>query len=176
MFSIDLKLDGMREIEAALNPQTHKKAMNRTLNDLGKKMQTATVKNVRSEYNVKSGEVKSHIKTRKSRYSKLKYSMEVSGKVLNLMNFSARQTRKGVTAKVKKAGGRKVVRGAFIGNKGRTVFKRVGKNRLPIKALKTLSVPQMFNEKRLKEAEELIQKDYFVMYDRNFSFYSRSRK
>jgi hypothetical protein len=57
-----------------------------------------------------------------------------------LHNFSARQTGKGVTYKIDKRGGRKLVAGAFMGprpgvlapklNGG--VFKRVGKSRHPI--------------------------------------------
>jgi hypothetical protein len=50
---------------------------------------------------------------------------------------------------IKRSGGKKTIPGAFIGNKGRTVFIRQGKGRLPIKALNTIDVPQMFNAKRI---------------------------
>jgi len=50
---------------------------------------------------------------------------------------------------IKRGGGRKVIPGAFIGNDGRTLFIRTGKGRLPIKALSTIDVPQMFNTKRI---------------------------
>jgi hypothetical protein len=49
----------------------------------------------------------------------------------NLVRFAARQTRAGVSASA--WGKRKVYRGTFLGNNGRTVFKRAGKARLPIK-------------------------------------------
>ena len=49
--------------------------------------------------------------------------------------------------KIKRGGPAKFVRGAFIANRGRTVFIREGKKRLPIKAVNTLDVPQMFNTK-----------------------------
>jgi len=48
---------------------------------------------------------------------------------------------------IKRTGGKKMLPGAFIANKGRTVFIREGKSRLPIKALNTLDVTQMFNTK-----------------------------
>lgn len=51
----------------------------------------------------------------------------------NLIRFNARQTKRGVSASAWEK--RKVYPRTFIGNKGRTVFKRVGKNRLPIKAV-----------------------------------------
>lgn len=51
--------------------------------------------------------------------------------------------------KIKKRGPKTMIKGAFIGNKGRTVFIREGDSRLPIKALQTIDVPQMFNTKRI---------------------------
>ena len=42
-----------------------------------------------------------------------------------------------------------MIRGAFIGNKGRTVFIRTTDKRLPIQALQTIDVGQMFNQKRI---------------------------
>lgn len=51
--------------------------------------------------------------------------------------------------KIKRSGDKKVVKGAFIGNRGRTVFIREGSGRLPIKALQTVDVPQMFNTQRI---------------------------
>lgn len=50
---------------------------------------------------------------------------------------------------IKRSGGKKMIKGAFIGNDGRTVFIREGKARLPIKALNTIDVPQMFNTQRI---------------------------
>lgn len=51
--------------------------------------------------------------------------------------------------KIKRLGDKKLIKGAFIGNKGRTVFIREGSGRFPIKALQTIDVPQMFNTKRI---------------------------
>lgn len=51
---------------------------------------------------------------------------------------------------IKRGGGPKTLHGAFIANNGRTVFVREGKARLPIKALTTIDVAQMFNTKRVK--------------------------
>ena len=61
------------------------------------------------------------------------------------------QTRKALELRfqVKRGGGKKVITGAFIGNKGRTVFIREGKERTPIRALSTIDVPQMFNAQRI---------------------------
>jgi hypothetical protein len=53
--------------------------------------------------------------------------------------------------KIKRGGPWKVIPGAFIANDGRTVFKRVGDARLPIKALQTVDIAQMFNAKRIND-------------------------
>lgn len=54
--------------------------------------------------------------------------------------------------RVKRGGQFKPLKGAFIGNKGRTVFEREGKGRLPIKPVQTIDVGQMFNTKRINAA------------------------
>ena len=50
---------------------------------------------------------------------------------------------------IKRGGGKKMIKGAFIGNKGRTVFIRDGKERKPIHAVNTIDIPQMFNAQRI---------------------------
>lgn len=52
---------------------------------------------------------------------------------------------------IKRSGGQKMIPGAFIANGGRTVFIREGKGRLPIRALNTIDVPQMFNAQRINQ-------------------------
>lgn len=97
------------------------------------------------------------------------------GRSLNLINFlersvtmaAARQRVKGgeggtyqlrnrtvrkaleLRFKIRRTGPKKVIKGAFIGNKGRTVFIREDTTRLPIKALQTIDVAQMFNARRI---------------------------
>lgn len=50
----------------------------------------------------------------------------------------------------KKGGGVKHIEGAFIGNKGRTVFVRTGDARLPIKPVQMIGVSQMFGTGHIK--------------------------
>lgn len=67
---------------------------------------------------------------------------------------------------VKRSGGAKVIPGAFIGNKGRTLFIRQGKDRTPIQALNTIDVPQMFNTKRINGA---VRKVMLERFEANFN-------
>lgn len=81
------------------------------------------------------------------------------GRSMNLIHFitsTPTRNKKGklgqLKFQIKRAGGRKMLAGAFVGNKGRTVFMRTGKGRLPIKAVNTIDVTQMFNSTRINGA------------------------
>ena len=52
---------------------------------------------------------------------------------------------------IKRGGGVKKIAGAFVGNKGRTVFMREGKARLPIKPVQVIGFSQMFNARRIHD-------------------------
>lgn len=62
---------------------------------------------------------------------------------------------------IKRGGGAKVIPGAFIGNKGRTVFIRQGKSRMPIAAVNTIDIPQMFNAKRINSVVRKVMLERF---------------
>jgi hypothetical protein len=51
----------------------------------------------------------------------------------------------------KRGAGPKTIDGVFIGNKGRTVFRRVGNSRLPIEPVQVIDVPQMFRSKKVSQ-------------------------
>jgi hypothetical protein len=75
--------------------------------------------------------------------------------------------------KIKRNSGVTMIPGAFIGNKGRTVFIREGKSRLPIKALATIDVPSMFNTKRLNSAVvAAIQTDFPDIFEHEVKYYT----
>ena len=78
----------------------------------------------------------------------------------------------GVSVKIKRNGGRKLIPHAFIANKGRTVFMRIpGTNK--IKAVETVDVPQMFNTRRVYDAVlEKIKQEFPVEMERAVRLYS----
>ena len=74
--------------------------------------------------------------------------------------------------KVKRAGPAKPLKGAFIGNKGRTVFERVGKARLPIKPVQVIDVPQMFTSKAIsKSVIDFMNAKFPEVFEREARFY-----
>lgn len=81
----------------------------------------------------------------------------------------------GVSVLISKAKGRKLIEGAFIANKGRTVFIRTGNGR-KIKAVETIDVPSMFNTRRINQAVvRKIEADLMVEVDRAIKFYLSKR-
>jgi hypothetical protein len=71
-----------------------------------------------------------------------------------------------------RAGGLKTIDGAFIGNKGRTVFRRTGKSRLPIEPIQTIDIPGMFrSRKNTGEVTSWIQDNFNRIFERELKFY-----
>lgn len=137
------------------------RALNKTI-DQGK---TEMARGISKEFRISVGTAKDRLSvTRASSKAgtlrfeaKLEATKRGQGRSMNLIAFKtsdAKQTRKGMTQvkfQVKRSGGRKTITGAFVGNKGRTMFIRTGKERLPIKALNTIDIPQMFNARRIND-------------------------
>lgn len=75
---------------------------------------------------------------------------------------------------IKRKGGRVTIPGAFIANQGRTVFMREGKARLPIKALTTIGIPQMFNTRRLnKIVVDLMREEFPAIFAHEVEYYTQ---
>ena len=145
------------------------KAAASALNKTVAQAKTAMSKEIRAEFVMPAAKVNEALSITRAKGSGASFSLEASLQArrdkrpgFNLINFAARQTKKGVTFKIKKVGPRKLIPGSFIGNDGRTVFIRTGeakrrmtkgmhagKMREPIKALQTIDVSSMFNTRRI---------------------------
>ena len=170
---VQRQLDKLREDVAK---QATARAINRTL----EQARTAMSREIRAEFNIPARKVNDALRVNRASFRDGLFRIEGSlesptkrGRSLNLINFDARQTSKGVTVKVKKGGPRKLIPGAFIANDGRTVFRRVGKSRLPIKALQTIDVAQMFNTRRINAKVVQVMKERFpTIFEREVKFYT----
>lgn len=151
------------------------KALVRALNKTVDQGKTEMARRISGEYRIGVGEAKKRLVVHKAYLKSGVYHVQAKlaatrspgkGRSMNLIAFvakgrvskaSAKRQGKANLAghlqfKIKRAGGNKVIPGAFIGNKGRTVFIRTGKARLPIQAKNTIDVPQMFNARKINEA------------------------
>jgi hypothetical protein len=150
--------DQLRRLEKGLREQAIASALNRT----AEMAKTAAVRDITRDLNLQANYVRGRIQIRRAsaRSGVLEVTLSSPGKrSANLIRFAERrvtlathrkrtkQGTRGVYVKIRKAGGWKLVKGAFIGNQGRTVFRRVGKERLPIESLQAIDVPQaMFSD------------------------------
>lgn len=148
----------LRRLDVGLRGKAIANALNRTADQA----KTAATRDITSAYNLQAAYVRGRIKIRRAAARSGRLEVELSSpgkKSANLIRFIERKVTLathrrrskagalGVYVKVRKRGSFQLVPGAFIGNRGRTVFRRVGKERLPIEALQAIDVPQaMFSE------------------------------
>ncbi len=142
---MQLKVKGFKELRDALDPKRYKMIATRVLNKLGSQSKTAISREVRNTYNIKKDRLDAGFYMRRATWENLAVLLRYSGRTPGLQRFDARTTNRGVTVRVLKTGGRKVVRNAFMQGKIIGVYKRVDKERFPIKRLYGPDIPGMVN-------------------------------
>jgi len=121
------------------------KALVTALNKVGAEVVTQAKRELKDATGLKAGTVAKKMTKDKARRNDETYTIRIKSRYLNLIEFNARQTKKGVSAKA--WGKRKNYRGAFIGrgqNSGKElVFKKVRDSKR-IKAVYGASLPREF--------------------------------
>lgn len=171
--------DVQRRLDALRN-DTARVVAARALNRTAEQARTQMSREIRAEFNLKAAKVNEKLKVKRATFKAgmLGLQAELSSRdpsgrrrAINVVSFGARKTKAGVSVKIKRSGARKTIRGAFIGNKGRTVFIRVGTKRLPIKPVQTIDVPQMFNVRRINAAVVAAIRGRFpVIFERELAY------
>ena len=190
-FSVQLK--GFDEVQKALRrlpADLRAQAIAPAINKVAAKAKTEIGRAVTTEFDIKSGEVRSSVKVNRARAKAetieavidIFGSAKKRGRSLNLINFLAavqgggsafrirgkRANKKQLSAlagqlgfSIKRGGGLKQIPGAFVGNKGRTVFERVPgvqmksrggrltKHSQAIRPVQVIGVSQMFSSRRV---------------------------
>lgn len=155
------------------------KAVAAALNRTAERARTEVNRAITERYAIKADEVRSSISLRSARsgVAQLQAVIDVfgsptkKGRSMNVARFLAAVQAAGGTHKLRgakvsraqmkdlaarlgfqftKSGGLKTIAGAFLGNNGRTVFRRVGKARLPIEPVQVVGVSQMFNQRAIR--------------------------
>ncbi len=158
------------------------KAVVRALNTTIDQGKTQMARQISQEFRVSVGNAKQRLKVYKASargtyrfVATLEATKKGKGRSMNLIAFVTRGKVSKASAKrsgrndlagqlqfqIKRGGGKKSIKGAFVGNQGRTVFIRTGKDRLPIKALNTIDIPQMFNTRRVNKVVKQVMLDKF---------------
>lgn len=168
---MDFRIDIKRAVAefSAMRDDVQNRATYRALNRTLDKVGTETGREIRKVYNVRQRAITSALRKRRANKNSLFARLIVEGVRLGLIEFDARWSRRmpGATVKVTVQGGRKTVAGSFIGTRRwgagehRGVFRRVGKERLPIKYLTSVSVPQAFANAAVQSALEAVAAETF---------------
>jgi len=186
----DVKRD-LNRLQSDIQQRAIARALNRTM-DQGR---TQMVREIASEFEIKQSEIRARMSIRRAREGYFGGLLTVElfalqnkrGRGFNLIRFvekrvtlaEAKRRQKAGTLnqlgfRIKKGGGIKRITGAFIGNKGRTVFMREGKERLPIKAVTTIDVAQMFNTRRINsKVVRYVQDKFPEVLGREVDYYVR---
>lgn len=170
MIKIDVRHD-MRAIIVGL--ENYRKelvdgATVRALNRTAITVRAEAARDIHDEYpGLKIGAVKDRIDIQKANKITQRVVISVSGRPIPIIEFDARQTRAGVTVKVKKD--RKLLRGAFIatmstGHTGvfyRRGFRGARAPRLPIDQVFSISLPVAWSNKKVMDAVVRAAKERF---------------
>lgn len=193
----------MRADISALKPRLNQlssdirdKAIVAAINKTADKGRVEMKRQIAAEYAIKAGYVNAQLDVRPAttkgfsiQASIVAFGRRRGKRSMNMVHFLERKVslaearRRGKAGtlgqlgfKVKRSGGIKMIKGAFLGNNGRTVFIREGKGRLPIKAVQVIDVPQMFNAKRINMAVvQKIRAEFPIEMQRAIAKYSRPR-
>ncbi len=128
------------------------KVLKNAINQTARQARTDLKNQVRKQYTVKAGKVSQAMRIQRATNSRLDATIFVKGKVLNITNYKTSAPKKGASAQIIKNGGLKRI----VGPRGITAFKginqllwqRRGKERYPIKPLKSLSIPKAVGSER----------------------------
>jgi len=134
--------------------KTFAKELAAAINATAKDVRLKISRDIGSEITMPAKDIKDRISTKDKATAQTPIAVVSLGwkKREGLQYFKARQTKTGVTYKISKKAGRGVVLGAFMGPSPGTfapklyggVFKRVGKERLPIAKLRAVSAAGAF--------------------------------
>ena len=194
MFSINVKadvkpaVDYLNRIAKGIGDKALTSALNKTV----AQARTQMIRGITSEYAISAATVRERLQLQRASRTGMQFTATLIGnpagrakRAMNVIRFieksvslaQARKRRKAGTLgalrfKIRRAGGLQTIAGAFIANNGRTVFRRTGKARLPIEAVSTIGVPQMFNAKKVQiPVQRWITENFPRIFDRETRYF-----
>ena len=161
-----------------LDPKVVRKATSSALNKTGSTIRAKAKRRIarltgikQAALNTKKIGGKPGIWFDKARSNKLVAEVGARGGARNLVHFAARATRAGISAAA--WGRRKIYRGTFLANQGRTVFKRTGKARLPIEPVWGPSISRTWlNAKLTAVYKRVARRRFSEVFPRELRFFA----
>jgi hypothetical protein len=186
--SIETNFPRVQRALDRLQAEVAQKAAARAVNRTMEQARTAMSQEIRRTYAIDARTVRERLSIKRASFFGGVLTIEATllasdkPRAANVIRFSARQTAQGVTVKIRRDQPRKLLRGVFIGNKGRTVFQREpgtkmqsrkwgGQHGKRIKPVQTIDVPQMFNARRINAAVVAAMRAKFpAIFERELAF------
>lgn len=187
MSTLTFEITGQDDVQRALSELSGDRllrAVAMASNKIGAKLRTEASRQIRARYVIDAATVRASMNLHMARVKVGQVDAQLSifgsptraGRSMNMIRFLERKvtlaegrrrkrdgTQNQLRFKVRKDKGLQPIAGAFVGNKGRTIFMREGKTRLPIKALQVIGVSQMFNSHAVRDAVMArMEKEYYV--------------
>ena len=174
----------------ALSDTVRNKVVPRTLNKVVEGARGRMATEISAEFMITKREANENLVVRKATFKAGRFFMQAvlaspsgkRGRGFNLIRFVRGKRIVGgwnkapLKFKIKRAGGTVSINGAFIGNQGRTVFRRVGNKRLPIESVSTIDVPQMFNTRKVSaKVVAYINERVPVVFAQELKFATRTK-
>lgn len=163
--SIELDLTDVQNLLAGFSENIREQVAQMAVNRTANKAKAEMKRQILERYNLKSGAVGAVLYTKAASRKNNKYTAELypgtiggKGRAMNVIHFMQGTAKGELVFQFMKSGASKVIgkkgekSGAFIGNAGRTVFRRTGSKRLPIESVQVIDVPQMFNTRVVNQA------------------------
>jgi len=172
--SVESNIKALSRRWRGVQKKTVKKATVTALNKMGKEVFGKAVKELSAVTGIKpQKKVRAKMKLYKASGRQLDVRIRINGKYLNLIEFSAKQTKKGVRHKAWNRA--QIADGAFIAsgrNSGKQlVFARKSKERLPIRGLVGPSLPnEYFKSGVNKNMDRLVGKRFNILFERALEF------
>jgi len=148
-------------------------AANSALNKAMKTVERIAVRQIAGKVGLNMRDTRRYMRVRRSTRRTLETALIGTGKRIPVHLRQARQTKRGVTYKGI-GGKRRLIKGAYFpgGDVKRGAFKRVGRQRLPVTFLRTVSIPFLMKQRAFEDAVNAIAAPRFrELFSRELRFY-----
>lgn len=189
MIKIDVRGDFGKSLLDGIRRDLHPKVIQPAINKVAEKAKAEINRAIPQEYAVKASEVRSAVSLYRARTGRLEARIDIfgsaskKGRSMNMIHFLQTVVQAGQQIKlrgakgkradlakleqqlgflIKKGGGLKKIEGAFVGNKGRTIFRRVPGKQMDsrsgnltkhsqyIEPLQVIGFSQMFKSRKIE--------------------------
>lgn len=194
-----VEIRGLQQALDAVGDEIQRKAAVRSINEITAKARTATSRKIRERYTVKASKLNEKVKVRKLTFTGGQAKIVATGHSLGPWDYAGtRETKRGLSVKLKVGGPRKVVRSWYtkVYPGGKKAFRRVWRRenaraawspkltpltagrlpkryRLPIETVPTMGAADLYDQQFVTaEVQSLVDREFDAIHRRNYAYYA----